>query len=106
MTKEEILKRSRNESKDEGNENAQQQGLKYGYIFFGIISIIIICADTFMGSDMRAFYAVNTLIWGFFSMLYFKLAQFEHNKTHMAACIFGMITAIISLIHYFDILLG
>ena len=106
MTKEEILRRSRNERNDEGNEYAAQKGLKYGYISFGLISMIIIIADAFGGSDMRAFYAVSALIWGFFSTINFESARFKHNKTLILASILGALTAILSLIRYFYILLG
>ena len=106
MTKEEILRRSRNERNDEGNDYASQKGLKHGYIIFGLIAVIIIIAEAFNDSDMRAFYAVNALIWAFFFAINFESARFKHNKTLIVASVCGLMTAIISIIRYFNILLG
>ncbi len=106
MTKEEILKRSRNERNDEGSDYAAQKGLKHGYIIFGLIAAAIIIAEAFNDCDMRAFYAVNALIWAFFSAINFESARFKHNKTLTIASVCGLMTAIVSIIRYFDILLG
>ena len=106
MNKEEVLKRSRNESKDEGKDYYEKVGLNRGYAVFVMISIVIMFAEFFSDTDMRTFYAISALIWGFSACLSYQSSRFKQSRTLLITSIVYAVTCTFSLVTYFKVILG
>lgn len=99
MTKEEILKKSREEHFDEGTEYIQNKGIKIGYIIFTMVFSFLVIFNMFFG-ESETFYALSACFWIFVSNQAYIKYRYLKNKVYLITVIAGGLVSILSIITY------
>lgn len=95
MDKEEILKKSRNEQRDEGMILADNKGKKIGASAFCFVFIFIILVNMLKGQPN---YAPNAMFWAFLAADALPKYQFTKSKVYLVTVIAGFIASLTFLI--------
>lgn len=97
MDKEKILEKARNENKDEGLDNAKNEGLTIGYKIFLVVNTTLILFNLFKGQNS---YAIMSLFWGFIGAEAYSRYKFSMKKIELVPLIGSSIACIGFLINY------
>lgn len=101
--KEEILAKSRNEKKDEGDENASLRGRKTGEVIcFNVVGAILLILSIIM-HQMSAAWAVLAVYAAFNAGYEFTKYRFTKKAYHMIsfiACIVGVAFSIFAFVDF------
>lgn len=98
MDKEEILKKARNEKRDEGFDYARKKGLSFGYKIFLVLHIILLTFNILIGQNS---YALLSLFWGFIGAESYTKYRFSKEKVELVSCVASSIACITFLVSYF-----
>lgn len=93
MNKEEILTRSRKESRDEGLLEAENKGRRLGVTAFGVMFFAIVFFNLWKGIDN---YSVMALFWAFMAAETYPKYKFTKKGAYLATVITGSSAAICS----------
>ena len=99
MNKEDILRKSRNEHKDEGMIQVENKGREIGYIVFVIVFLIVILMNMFHGVDN---YGPFAMFWAFLAAESYPKYKFTKRKSDLFTIILSSIGAILWLITTFS----
>ena len=88
MDKNEILEKSRKENKDEGMVEAENKGMRIGFMFFCALFVFIAIFNLFFG-ETSTFNAVSSLFWAFFAALTYGRYRFTKSKQLLITTIAG-----------------
>ena len=95
MKKDEILKKAREEKKDEGIDNVYNKGLSLGYKIFILLSVILIVFNRLNNIDS---YDLLSLIFGFSVAESYSKYKFLKEKSLLISVLGFSIACIVSLI--------
>ena len=94
MNKDEILKKSRQQKKDEGVEYTENNGRKFGFSAFCCVFIFEVIFNSFLGEQS---YAIFALFWTFIAAEAIAKYRFTRKKAYLITIIAGFVAAIASL---------
>lgn len=97
MDKEEILKKSRNSSTDEGLEYFENKGLRIGYTTFYFVAIFMIIFNKYIGNESDSIF---TLLWIFFAVDSISKFKFTHKKFYLFGSIISLILMVYSFVNF------
>lgn len=97
MDREELLKKSRQQQKDEGMEQTENNGRKLGFIAFCCVFVFEVLFYSFLGEQN---YAIFALFWAFIAAEAIPKYRFTHKKSYLITIIAGFVAAIVSLITF------
>ncbi len=99
MDKNEILEKSRNENKDEGMIEAENKGMRIGFIFFCILFVFMAVFNLFFGETVT-FNAMSALFWAFFAALTYGRYRFTKSKVYLFTVIAGAFASLMNVINF------
>ncbi len=104
MNKEIILKKSRNEKKDEAAEYFELQGIKTGFIWMSVMYAVISVSNLVFvflkGGEMLGFYVASAMYFCFSASAGRQKYKFTQSKSARWQYISSMITAVIFFINW------
>lgn len=100
MNKDEILNRSRQSKKDEGVEFVQNEGVRFGFYVFVIVSFLMVIFNQFIGVKSFDIFALIFIFGSTESMTKYK---FTHKKRYIISTVVYILLCIMSLFAYIDI---
>lgn len=83
MDREEVLRRSRQEKRDEGMERVADRGRKAGYAVCAVIYLIVAALDSVLNTDNRAFFAVSAVVMGVIAATELQRYRFTKNRYYL-----------------------
>ena len=105
MDKEEILKKSRAENKDEGEEYAMAEGAKWGFFGMCVLYFILVALTVGLdGGDFEALLPLHALFWSGRGLADLGKASVNHEKALRFSGIVQTVAGVIALLLYFAIL--
>lgn len=97
MDRDEILKRSRAEKRDEGEVYAADKGRRAGVVAFCLVSAIIVVFDFFTGQNS---YAPFAMFWAYIAAEGWGKYRASGVRTHLWVVVFGGVGAVCWLACY------
>ncbi len=105
MDKKEILKKSRAENKDEGEEHAIAEGAKWGFFGMGILYIFLVASIMVLeGYDSETLIPLHGLFWSGLGLSELGKASVNHEKVLRINGIVKTVVGIAYILLYFAIL--
>lgn len=99
MNKEEILRKNRQSKKDEGIEFVQNEGVRFGFYVFVIISFLMVVFNQFIGVKSFDIFALIFIFASTESMIKYK---FTHKKRYIISTVIYVFLCIACLFTYID----
>ncbi len=101
MRKEEILKKSQLENRDEGEENAENLGRIYGIT---VMAVLFVCITMFTMifslENLTAFYAASAMFWGFLAVYHIPKYRFSGKRNSLIASVGYAVATVASLVSF------
>lgn len=99
MNKDEILNRSRQSKKDEGVDFVQNEGVRFGFYVFVIVSFFMVIFNQFIGVKSFDIFALIFVFESTESMTKYK---FTHKKRYIISTVVYILLCITCLFAYID----
>ena len=90
MDREEILKRSRQEKRDEGMSAAENKGRKIGAAAFCAVCAAVVVFSLFRNEE-QVFYAAMTMFWAYCAAEAYPVYRFTRKTTYLVTVVAGSI---------------
>lgn len=103
MTKEEILRRSREEKKDEGIEFVRNKAAHWGIVGILLVFCVLVIFNLFTGQDSAS---IQAMFWSYLGMQNLGWYYHDRTKSNLIIAILGIICGVLNLINYIFYVLG